>query len=1098
MPGSVQVDGLNQPDYEVDYINSVVLLKQPSLNANLSVSYRVFPFKFNQTFKKYDYDSIRFNFALEPKPIISNTGLPIFDFGNFQYSGSIGRGLSVGNTQDATVNSSLNLQLNGYLGDSLLLTAAISDNNIPSQPEGNTQQLSNFDQIFIKLQKRHTQLNFGDIDLRQNRHYFLNFYKRLQGVSFQTDYVQKGKTMNSLLLSGAIAKGKFAKNIITPSEGNQGPYRLSNPNNELYFIVLGNTERVFIDGQLLKRGDEEDYVIDYNTAEIRFTPKRLITRDSRIQVEFEYADRNFLNAQLYLNDEMKISNRLKVSVAAFSNSDLKNSPINQQLDPVQKLFLSSIGSNIDSARYANAIRDTFSANKILYKKIDTVYNNIHDSVYQYAPFKTQGLYNVSFLFVGSTKGSYIAQNENANGRVYKWVAPSKNNVPQGEWEPVALLVTPKKQQLISAGFEYIVSRNTRVTGELAVSNYDINTFSSKNKVGERGKAGRFIVTHTSPKIFRHIDLFTRASYEYVEDRFRPIERLRNIEFNRQWGLPFIATPATENLKCIGVTLNDYQQNSISFETTSYTRNNDYKGLKNVFNNHVSNRGWTFSDEIMFTQFKYQQQIGKYIRPSIDVSKKVANGLIAGGNFLAEQSTIRNQITDTLTSLSYAYQIWQGYLKTINRKSFNWGVNYFTRVNEYPSAKTLRENDKSDNISGYLEFLSNLHHQVKINATYRKLAVVNSIISNLKPENSFIGRTEYNLNVFNGFLNGSFLYEAGTGQEQKRAYVYIEVPIGQGQYTWIDYNNDGIPQLNEFELAVFQDQKKYVKIYTPTNEYVKANYVQFNYSLDLSPASIAGKIKYLRFVKLFNVNSTLQVNRKAVSNKAIDLNPFKDGIADTALISLYSFMGNSLFINRSSSNWGIDITHRYNENKSLLTYGFETRRIKDLSIKFRKGFAGYILSAIKGSIVHNELITPKFSNRNFSIIDKEITPEIIYTYRTNFRIGLNYTYKNKKNEVGLQQVINNSLLTDIKYNVLSNCSLTTRFTYNHIKFTGGEANSTTGFEMLEGLLPGQNFIMDIELQKRLAGNLEINFQYEGRKSGNLGLINTGRATLRAVF
>ncbi len=178
----------------------------------------------------------------------------------------------------------------------------------------------------------------------------------------------------------------------------------------------------------MQRGENQDYTINYNTAEVTFTANRLITQDARIQVEFEYADRNYLNVNLYLYDEARIGDKLKLRLGVFSNSDSRNSPINQSLTPDMNQFLAGLGDSIQHAYYPVANIDTFAAGKILYKKIDTTYKNaagvlVHDSVYVFSANAAVTLYNLCFANVGPGYGNYVPDLNGVNGNVYIWVAP---------------------------------------------------------------------------------------------------------------------------------------------------------------------------------------------------------------------------------------------------------------------------------------------------------------------------------------------------------------------------------------------------------------------------------------------------------------------------------------------------------------------------------------------------------------------------------------------------------------------------------------------------------------------------------------------------
>lgn len=84
---------------------------------------------------------------------------------------------------------------------------------------------------------------------------------------------------------------------------------------------------------------------------------------------------------------------------------------------------------------------------------------------------------------------------------------------------------------------------------------------------------------------------------------------------------------------------------------------------------------------------------------------------------------------------------------------------------------------------------------------------------------------------------NLFYELGSGMEPQREFEYVKVTDGMGIYKWTDYNGDGLEQLDEFEIAEYQDEANYIRVYTNTINYLKTNKNNLNLSVRIKPREL---------------------------------------------------------------------------------------------------------------------------------------------------------------------------------------------------------------------------------------------------------------------
>ena len=118
---------------------------------------------------------------------------------------------------------------------------------------------------------------------------------------------------------------------------------------------------------------------------------------------------------------------------------------------------------------------------------------------------------------------------------------------------------------------------------------------------------------------------------------------------------------------------------------------------------------------------------------------------------------------------------------------------------------------------------------------------------------------------------------------------------------------------------------------------------------------------------------------------------------------------------------------------------------------------------------------------------------------NIPLSKNSSYTEKINspESGTEQAYLTDLGLDLRYNQLKKGSLSANIKYIYIKYNG-QTNSSIAFEMLESLQPGNNATWTISYQRTLANNLQLTFNYNGRKSYETSTIHSGGVQIRAFF
>lgn len=1013
-----------------------------------------------------------------------------------QKSGTLVRGFTVGTTKDFSLNSGLRLELSGKISDDIEIVAALTDENTPIQPEGNTERLEELDKVFIQIKHRNVIGTFGDYQIKQRFGEFGVVDRKLQGLTAEFSFDEYNG-----YLSIANSRGKFNSNRFNGSDGVQGPYRLNGINNERDIIIIAGTEKVFLDGIEMKRGENNDYTIEYSNASITFTPNRLITSASRINVDFEYTDRKYARNFFGAGSSGKFfKDKLQVKFQYLREGDDQDSPIDLSFSDDDKNILSNAGDDRNKASKSGvrlAEPDSLGIIKGIYTSVDTIINNQNFTYYLYAPGDSSSLYNVSFSFVGVQKGDYVRQSLG----YYRFVG-----IGQGSYLPIIFLPLPELKQLGNIVVDLNPFENVSINLEYAGSLWDKNRFSSLDDNDNYGYARNILLKISPTKIkLGDMDFGTAALYykdRFVQSKFTSIDRYDEVEYDRNYNIGSVNNkPVDETLREIGVQLNPIEEIFLS-STAGFLRKGDA-----ISSDRINNIFRFSNQKDYFFEYNLDYIRSDLINRNSSWFRHKANGFYnfwkikTGIEFLAEDKVDKENQKDSLLLGSLIYFDYAPYIQLYNFEGFTATAKYSLRDDHIAEKGLMLKESRSltpsieINYSGLREFNTNLifTYRSKIyEEEFRQKGFLDNETILIRSRSKFL--------FFNQLISGDLFYEVSTQKSARLQKVFVRVEQGTGNYIYLgDLNGNGIADEFEFQLTLFDGD--YIQITLPTDELFPV--------IDLK-TSTRWKIK---FSQLVDKNSLLSKIISPVSTETfwrVEENSRETDYAKIYLLQLSTFQNENntirgtnyiqqdffLFENQQDLSFRFRFTQRKALNEFSGGYERYYNRERSLRIKFKM-----VQEISNQTDIVNQVdivSAPKNSNRIRKINSNNVTTEFSYRPERNIEVGFRIRVGRSEDSYPDKPTIINLNSQLIRFNISFLGTGRLRIELERNELNTNTTQNFIPYELTNGNQIGKNYYWRLNFDYRLTSFLQTTISYDGRVQGAGKIIHTARAEARAYF
>src|SRR5690606_5967142 len=360
--------------------------------------------------------------------------------------------------------------------------------------------------------------------------------------------------------------------------------------------------------------------------------------------------------------------------------------------------------------------------------------------------------------------------------------------------------------------------------EVAGSKNDLNLFSDVDDNNNDGFAGRLAFKQrilTTEDTLR-VDGF--GSLDFVQKYFRTIERLYNIEFNRDWNL--INPMGNQSFVISGVEVSHPKIGGGRYEFQNLNYSENFNGTRHVITSAINLKKLRLLTYGSFLDSKADSIASKFFRLNNTATYSFEKAWV-GAKVALEDNQIKDVDRDSISPISQRFSQFEVFSGVGDSTKVFVEAGYQFRVNDSVRDNLLQKVNTSNTYYLKSRLINTDNTQLSAFANYRTLKYepfpseglgttvpTPPVAISRETERSLNSRILYNQNLFERGVQLNTTLESNNGVVPQQEFTYIKTDAGQGVYTWNDYNNNGIQELEEFEVAQFQDQAEYIRVLLP--------------------------------------------------------------------------------------------------------------------------------------------------------------------------------------------------------------------------------------------------------------------------------------------